>query len=93
MRLAGSWIITSLRRVVTIHGPDSGRLKEACGFWPVRLASMSMRGRGPVAVQTLMFVFADVGGSALLVRPLRGAYAGDGGRLSLSAGPGGRGRA
>jgi hypothetical protein len=34
------------------------------GFWPVRLASISMRGLELVATQTLLFLFAGIGGSA-----------------------------
>jgi class 3 adenylate cyclase len=44
------------------------------GFLPVRLASISMRGLGLVATQTLTFLFADIEGSAAMVRLLGYAY-------------------
>ena len=37
-------------------------------FWPARLASSSMRCLGLVATQTLMFLFADIEGSAAMAR-------------------------
>jgi hypothetical protein len=46
------------------------------GFWPTRLASISMRGLGLVATQTLMFLFAGIGGSAAMVQWRADAYAG-----------------
>jgi hypothetical protein len=45
-------------------------------FWPVRLASISMRGRGLVATQTLMFLSAGIEGAAALSQRLGDAYAG-----------------
>ena len=46
------------------------------GFWPVRLASISMRGLGLVATQTLMFLFAGIEGSAAVGQRLGDAYGG-----------------
>jgi class 3 adenylate cyclase len=46
------------------------------GSWPVRLASISMRGLGLVATQTLMFSFAGIDGSAAMAQRLGDAYAG-----------------
>ena len=43
--------------------------------WPVRLASTLMRNLGLVATQTLTFLFADIEGSAAMVRRLGDAYA------------------
>ena len=43
--------------------------------WPVRLASNLMRSLGLVATQTLTFLFADIEGSAAMVRRLGDAYA------------------
>jgi len=48
------------------------------GFWPVRLASISMRGLGLVPTKTLMFLFADIEGSAAMAGRLGDASAGVG---------------
>jgi hypothetical protein len=50
-------------------------LRRPVGFWPARLASISMRGRGLVAAQTLMFLFAGVEGSAAISQRLEDVYA------------------
>ena len=44
--------------------------------WPVRLASNSTKSPGMVAAQTLMFLFADIEGSAAMVRRLGDGYPG-----------------
>jgi hypothetical protein len=67
----------------------SGRAVEGpAGFWPVRLASISMRGLGLVATQTLMFLFVGIGGSAPVGQRLGDAYGGvlAEGRLLIRAG-------
>jgi hypothetical protein len=49
------------------------------GRWPLPpmwLASISMRGRGLVATQTLMLLFAGIEGAAALSQRLGNAYAG-----------------
>ena len=45
-------------------------------FWPVRLASTSMRSPGLVATQMLTFLFVGIEGSAVMTRRTRDAYAG-----------------
>jgi hypothetical protein len=50
--------------------------EEAGGFWPVRLASISMRDLGLVVTQTLTFLLADTEGSAVMVQCPGDAYAG-----------------
>jgi class 3 adenylate cyclase len=51
-------------------------LRRPVGFWPVRLALISMRGLGLVATQTFMFSFADIEGPAALGQRLGDVYAG-----------------
>jgi hypothetical protein len=46
--------------------------------WPARLASISMRGLGLVATQTLTFLFAGIEGTAVMVPRPGDAYAGVG---------------
>ena len=46
------------------------------GSWPVRLASISMRGLRLVATQTLTFSFADIDGSAAMAQRLGDVWAG-----------------
>ena len=43
--------------------------------WPARLASISMRGLGLVATQTLTFLFTDIAGSTAMLRRLGETYA------------------
>ena len=70
--VCGTWF-RSRRRTYDVL---AARLRRPVGFWPVRLASISMRGLGLVATQTLMFLFAGIEGSAAMAQRLGDAYAG-----------------